>query len=470
MENFNLLDGSDTLKASRDTINNNLLSVRSLSSGTAFPTDNLSVGMLCYRTDLKRLYQYQENGSWSADIAMNINGNANTANSAGTANRAMVADSCTGNSATATTASACTGNSATATKLAVSRKINETSFDGTKDISINVGVKTVNGNAPSDNGNVDVAGVPVGFEYISFNPNIPTGSLPLLGGTFSRTAYADLWAWVQSQTGYLISEAEWQERSASNGGNVSRYSDGDGSTTFRVPSLKCWVKGASGIEEVGSYLQAGLPNITGSFNANNGDKVGEATYFQAKGAFVYNGNATYTGSAGYAGVGGNIGFDASMSDPIYGNSDTVQPPSVAGMYLVKAFGTVSNVGNQDIADISAGLTSVEDRLSQLIHIVESYENGADWYRVWSDGRVEQGGYLIATHNDQIATVTLLKPYTDDTYRVSITFEYDATGPASWQYLCPRRKTTSSFVFSLYKSDSTGTSWYACGKGAVQRSV
>jgi hypothetical protein len=145
MENFNLLDGSDTLKASRDTINNNLLSVRSLSSGTAFPTDNLSVGMLCYRTDLKRLYQYKENGSWSADVAMSISGNADTANSAGTAataataNRATVADSCTGNSATATTAEKadkCTGNAATATAMQTPRNINGVPFDGTADITI----------------------------------------------------------------------------------------------------------------------------------------------------------------------------------------------------------------------------------------------------------------------------------------------------------------------------------------------
>lgn len=164
MENFNLLDGSDTLKASRDTINNNLLSVRSLSSGAAFPTDNLSVGMLCYRTDLKRLYQYQENGSWSADIAMNINGNANTANIAGTAataNRATVADSCTGNSATATTAETCTGNSATATKLKSARNINEVAFDGTTDITIDVGVKTINAVSPDADGNIALQGLPV---------------------------------------------------------------------------------------------------------------------------------------------------------------------------------------------------------------------------------------------------------------------------------------------------------------------
>ena len=113
----------------------------------------------------------------------------------------------------------------------------------------------------------DAGGLPVGHEFFTTNPNIPAGCIPLLGGEYSRTAYADLWAWVQTQQGYLIEESAWQAKAATNGGNVPFYSKGDGTTTFRVPSLKCWVKGANGIEEVGSYLSAGLPNIAFSTSA-----------------------------------------------------------------------------------------------------------------------------------------------------------------------------------------------------------
>lgn len=155
------------------------------------------------------------------------------------------------------------------------------------------------------------AGLPVGFEYLSMNPNIPAGSLPLLGGVYSRTLYKDLWAWVQEQAGYLLTEEEWQSKASENDGNVPFYSTGDGSTTFRVPSLKCWVKGANGIEEVGSYLSAGLPNITD--NTNN----------------------------------------------------TAQLKSIVGMWLVKAYGTVTNVGSIDVANIAQGLTRVENRVTPI---------------------------------------------------------------------------------------------------------
>ena len=466
MENFNLLDGSDTLKLSRDTINNNLLSVRSLSSGAAFPTDNLSVGMLCYRTDLKRLYQYQENGSWSADIAMNINGNANTANSAGkadTANRATVAESCT-------------GNSATATKLKSAISINSVAFDGTKNINIPVGVKTVNGIEPSEDGDVVVAGVPIGFEYISFNPNIPTGSLPLLGGTFSRTAYKDLWAWVQTQTNYLISESAWQAKATANEGNVPFYSTGDGSTTFRVPSLSCWVKGANGVSEVGSYLKAGLPNIEGMYSASELTEKESEVY--ATGAFYDAGKhptTNYNAGGDKNGAPAMIGFDASLANTIYGNSDTVQPPSIVGMWLVKAFGTVSNVGNQDIADISAGLTRVENQMTKYTDevayidsfIVETWksDDGLSWYRKYSDGWIEQGGTLLwsAIRAPGEKLITLNTPFTTDTYSVNLETLQSAGGTfgtSTWG-----RTTTQFYGFTYgHSSDdkSQGMMWHAYG--------
>lgn len=118
------------------------------------------------------------------------------------------------------------------------------------------GVAFVNGVSPDANGNVeiDVGGMPIGFEYFQTNPNVQAGSLPLVGGLFSREIYFDLWEWVQKQNGYLITEAQWQALAVANGGAVPYYSDGDGSTTFRVPALNVWCKGAGSIEEIGDYL------------------------------------------------------------------------------------------------------------------------------------------------------------------------------------------------------------------------
>ena len=206
------------------------------------------------------------------------------------------------------------------------------------------------------------SGIPVGFEYFSTNPNIPAGSIPLFGGEYSREVYSDLWSWVQEQAGYLIEESEWQEKSVANEGNVPFYSKGNGTTTFRVPSLKCWVKGANGIEEVGSYLSAGLPNITGHVYTNWGWEYNDDTQ-KPQGAFQgtrYENIVDQEGTTEYRGwTGGTLSFNASKSNSIYGNSDTVQPKSIVGMWLVKAYGTVTNVGSTDVASIAKGLTELE---------------------------------------------------------------------------------------------------------------
>ena len=52
---------------------------------------------------------------------------------------------------------------------------------------------------------------------------------------------------------------------------------------------------------------------------------------------------------------------------------------------------------------------------QAPYITETYVNGTSWYRVWSDGWIEQGGISGATAN--IVKVTLLKSFTDTNYSV-----------------------------------------------------
>ena len=216
-------------------------------------------------------------------------------------------------------------------------------------------------------------GLPVGFEAFTTNPNLQAGWLPLLGGEYSRTSYADLWAWVQTQAGYLIEESAWQAKAATNGGNVPFYSKGDGSSTFRVPALKCWVRGAGSINEVGGYLAAGLPNIIGStawaVNGTLGIYTSQDTpYHQNTGALSVKKDGKAYGAIGATGEDSaksnvSVNIDASLSNPIYGSSDTVQPPSIAGLWCVKAYGTTTNVGSVDVSNIASGLTALETRFS-----------------------------------------------------------------------------------------------------------
>ena len=81
----------------------------------------------------------------------------------------------------------------------------------------------------------------------------------------------------------------------------------------------------------GSTVEAGLPNITGSFTTKSTDVggspfSGDANVLSAKGSLAFSEkNTSYGGYTGHSGSQYNIQFDASRSNPIYGRSYTVQP-------------------------------------------------------------------------------------------------------------------------------------------------
>ena len=323
----------------------------------------------------------------------------------------------------------------------------------------------------------DAGGLPVGHEFFTINPNIPAGCIPLLGGEYSRTAYADLWAWVQTQAGYLLEESAWQAKAAANGGNVPFYSKGDGSNTFRVPALplaKCITGESLGVK--GNGMTLGLTDGTVNFGV-------QRRPYTPSGYFVnpLQGQETKFGS--------QIGEAADLDTSISSKSLTVGlvadaqktgiiadlSNQVNGLWCVKAYGTVTNVGSTDVANISTGLTQAETRISALENhgagatVVESYRNGAEWYRVWSDGWLEQGGQVTKVTGGNITFLKAFKNMPTVVTSVSKTYS-ESLG----SFIINQAISTTSFSYKMakwmddglfaagYTSDFT---WYACGQGA-----
>lgn len=104
-------------------------------------------------------------------------------------------------------------------------------------------------------------------------------------------------------------------------------------------------------------------------------------------------------------------------------------------------------------------------------VIDSYsDDSGNWYRVYSDGWVEQGGIL--QQNGQL-TVNLLKPMKDIKYGIFLSSGDNTGGTSGYannfyanndQYWS---KTTSSFncLCSLGASQAFGKSWMVIGKGA-----
>ena len=99
-----------------------------------------------------------------------------------------------------------------------------------------------------------------------------------------------------------------------------------GGTWVKIASDRV-LMGASSTHAAGSTVEAGLPNITATGGFYESLSVGDLGT-RLTGAFYANANdQTHKGSNGTDSDNTTLDFDASLSNPIYGASDTVQPPA-----------------------------------------------------------------------------------------------------------------------------------------------
>lgn len=86
-------------------------------------------------------------------------------------------------------------------------------------------------------------------------------------------------------------------------------------------------------------------------------------------------------------------------------------------------------------------------------VIQNYVSGTSWYRVWSDGWIEQGGYSSGSSG---RTVALIKNFTTTNYSINgAIIGTSATGDNS---IVIGNLTTSNF--KIYSANATR--WYACG--------
>lgn len=202
----------------------------------------------------------------------------------------------------------------------------------------------------------------VGEEWVSYIGEIPNGGVPYCGQEVTRTTYSALWTYAQEK-GLVKTEAEWKQIATANGGNVPYYSNGNGSSTFRMPKLVGYIRGASSQSEAGKYVAEGLPththtrgtmNITGAISAYwkgaNPIWNGDNAFYTASGEGEYTSAYTDTFNNDLQKFDASRSWTGETSEPsnsIYGNSNHVTPETSVVLFGVYAFGTVVNVGELD---------------------------------------------------------------------------------------------------------------------------
>lgn len=285
-------------------------------------------------------------------------------------------------------------------------------------------------------------GTPIGsIDYFAM-ATPPAGYLRANGAEVGRESYPDLFAAI---------------------GTV--FGDGNGETTFNLPDLTGRFPQGSAVP--GQKMEAGLPNITGGIsNTHVRNNVGtQGTGYGA--VVVGNNRSAYTGSLQETTGSGSWSFNASLSNPVYGNSETVQPPSLTLLPCIKAFDATINPGMVDITELAGEMNGKLDKEVDgraIRYVTDSFDNGSGWYRKWSDGWVEQGGKVTKSN----ATVSLPVPFPNTDYTLLVTVaDNRATGYSQSVTTAAHTITATSFVLRIYyvATDYDAIcNWYACGGG------
>jgi hypothetical protein len=124
---------------------------------------------------------------------------------------------------------------------------------------------------------------------------------------------------------------------------------------------------------------------------------------------------------------------------------------------------VSKIDMERINGLLDKLEEITNKLNSMKYVIETgqSEDGSQWYRVWSDGWIEQGGHKLV-HN----YIYFIKNFSNTNY-IIVGNTSNATSSTDEQYYANNSvnftaKTKSSAYIRLYNNAVFGIDWYACG--------
>ena len=238
---------------------------------------------------------------------------------------------------------------------------------------------------------------------------------------------------------YFTDETSWQN-SVATYGECGKFVYNQGSNTVRLPKIKGLIEFSTSTTETGNLTEAGLPNITGKQNAIRRD-----------GSVNNNGalRSTLTREGISSGTGGgkaaDINFNASWSDPIYGNSDTVQPQTIKYLvYIVVASTPKTNI-QVDIDNIATDLNGKLD--ADFSNIQGTNLRNFDGQWVYKHSELNSNANLVVGKYD--VDLTSYLPAGQDKYEVLVSI-YASTGSTN---------TVAYLILSSSIIPETGTTLY-----------
>ena len=109
-----------------------------------------------------------------------------------------------------------------------------------------------------------------------------------------------------------------------------------------------------------------------------------------------------------------------------------------------------------------------EKLNSMKYVVETWSEGTEWYRVWSDGWIEQGGRCNAVaYNNGTKNVTFHKAMKDTNYFAVASPITNASNDRTWSISTRVAGLTTTQMTVRGGKNADGAwlepcTWYVCG--------
>ena len=242
---------------------------------------------------------------------------------------------------------------------------------------------------------------------------------------------------------------------------------------LRFPKITGFIKGLTDITQLGkAELDTMRPIVGGTFASFDRGYAGASNLFYVASRW----SASLRGGGG-DNWGTHVGINTGALGTAYNGSET-QPKCVKYPYIISVFNKIqwtsqldydnlikasvnkADINLSNVANIDSSFASQLDKID-VQRIVASWNNGTTFYRVYSDGWIEQGGWLYAAYDTH--TVTFPRPFKHRVY-FATAIAYNADGKRSTSIYGMPTNTTVVFQSGEGRNDPQPYSkmWFACG--------
>lgn len=287
--------------------------------------------------------------------------------------------------------------------------------------------------------------LPIGFIAPIFctKDYAPEGYVPCNGAKYNISDYKVVYEYIRDGKLPSCTATEYQNSLDTYGSCARFVLEG---TTFRVPYIKdgTTLQQALTDNELSKLYNAGIPNLAGSFVADSGHYI--------DGKLFRTGRTQKKGATGSDGAEAEILFDANNSNPIYGNSTTVQPNAVSiRWFVLLAHKEITIVDKEEQLALINPFTLLEPKITSIDLANESWIKSIE--NNWIDGTQYPSVYdlLIKIYNGTVQRTDIsvklsTQVYTDSDFVINNT-DYTFRLPLL---------TPELFVKNIYSSTGTST--------------